>query len=41
MFCSQGILGLGIGKMDLNYPLFGIPSLRFWPGWALIINRLL
>ena len=29
MFCSQGILGLGIGKMDLNYPLFGIPTLRF------------
>ena len=29
LFCNQGILGLGIGKMDLNYPLFGIPTLRF------------
>jgi hypothetical protein len=29
MFCSQGILGLGIGNVDYNYPLFGIPTLRF------------
>jgi len=29
MFCSQGILGLGIGNIDHNYPLFGIPTLRF------------
>jgi hypothetical protein len=30
MFCSQGVLGMGIGKVDLNYPLFGIPTLRFY-----------
>jgi len=29
MFCSNGILGLGIGNVDQNYPLFGIPTLRF------------
>lgn len=29
MFCSQGILGLGVGNVDYNYPLFGIPTLRF------------
>lgn len=29
MFCSQGILGLGIGNVDYNYPFFGIPTLRF------------
>ena len=29
MFRRQGVLGLGIGKVDLNYPLFGIPTLRF------------
>ena len=29
MFCSQDILGLGIGNVDQNYPLFGIPTLRF------------
>lgn len=29
MFCSSGILGLGIGNVDYNYPLFGIPTLRF------------
>lgn len=28
MFCSEGILGLGIGNVDQNYPLFGIPSIR-------------
>ncbi len=29
MFCSEGILGLGIGNVDQNYPLFGIPTIRF------------
>jgi hypothetical protein len=29
IFCSQDILGLGIGNVDHNYPLFGIPTLRF------------
>lgn len=29
MFCSQGILGLGVGNVDYNYPFFGIPTLRF------------
>lgn len=29
MFCSNGTLGLGIGNVDKNYPLFGIPVLRF------------
>jgi len=29
MFCGNGILGLGIGNVDQNYPLFGIPTLRF------------
>ena len=29
MFCSNNILGLGIGNVDRNYPLFGIPTLRF------------
>jgi hypothetical protein len=29
MFCSNDTLGLGIGNVDQNYPLFGIPSLRF------------
>jgi hypothetical protein len=29
LFCSQGTLGLGIGKVDLKNPLFGIPTLRF------------
>lgn len=29
MFCSNRILGLGIGNVDRNYPLFGIPTLRF------------
>jgi hypothetical protein len=28
LFCSNGILGLGIGNIDRNYPLFGIPTLR-------------
>jgi len=29
MFCSVDTLGLGIGNIDRNYPLFGIPTLRF------------
>jgi hypothetical protein len=29
LFCSNGILGLGIGNVDRNYPLFGIPTLQF------------
>jgi len=29
MFCSNHVLGLGIGNVDQNYPLFGIPTLRF------------
>jgi hypothetical protein len=29
IFCSQDILGLGIGNIDRHYPLFGIPTLRF------------
>jgi hypothetical protein len=28
IFCSIGVLGLGIGNVDRNYPLFGIPTLR-------------
>jgi hypothetical protein len=28
LFCSNHILGLGIGNVDRNYPLFGIPKLR-------------
>ena len=31
MFCSDGILGLGIGNVDRNYPLFGIPTIL--PQW--------
>ena len=29
IFCSNRILGLGIGNVDRNYPLFGIPTLKF------------
>ncbi|MEE9421101.1 MAG: hypothetical protein V3W43_16615 [Desulfatiglandaceae bacterium] len=29
IFFSNGVLGLGIGNLDRNYPLFGIPTLRF------------
>jgi len=29
MFCSRETLALGIGNVDRNYPLFGIPILRF------------
>jgi hypothetical protein len=32
LFCSNNILGLGIGNVDRNYPLFGIPSLCFYIG---------
>ena len=28
IFCSNEILGLGIGNVDRNYPLFGIPTMR-------------
>jgi len=28
MFCSNNILGLGIGNVDFNYPLFVTPLLR-------------
>ena len=28
IFFSNGVLGLGIGNLDRNYPLFGIPTLR-------------
>ena len=28
MFCSNDVLGLGIGNVDHNYPLFGIPTVR-------------
>ena len=30
IFCSNHILGLGIGNVDRNYPLFGIPTLQFF-----------
>ena len=29
LLCSNDTLGLGIGNIDQNYPLFGIPTLRF------------
>jgi len=29
LFCSNSILGLGIGNIDRNYPLFAIPTVRF------------
>ena len=29
IFYSIDVLGLGIGNIDQNYPLFGIPTLRF------------
>lgn len=28
MFCSNNTLGLGIGNVDRNYPMFAIPSLK-------------
>lgn len=32
LFSSNSILGLGIGNVDRNYPLFGIPTLQFAAG---------
>ena len=32
VFCSNSILGLGIGNIDRNYPLFGIPTIRLQEG---------
>jgi len=32
MFCSNNTLGLGIGNVDKNYPLFGIPVIRLCRG---------
>ena len=32
IFCSNHILGLGIGNVDRNYPLFGIPTLQLCDG---------
>jgi hypothetical protein len=29
LFCSNNTLGLGIGNIDRNYPLFAIPTVRF------------
>jgi hypothetical protein len=29
IFCCNNRLGLGIGNVERNYPLFGIPTLRF------------
>jgi len=31
LFCSNNKLGLGIGNVDQNYPLFGIPTLQLCP----------
>ena len=33
LFCSNGVLGLGIGNIDRNYPMFGIPTIRFRHGF--------
>ena len=32
LFCSNHVLGLGIGNVDRNYPLFGIPTLQIYHG---------
>jgi uncharacterized protein YndB with AHSA1/START domain len=32
LFCSNGKLGLGIGNVDRNYPLFGVPTLQLCAG---------
>jgi len=32
LFCSNSKLGLGIGNVDRNYPLFGIPILQLCDG---------
>jgi len=31
IFCCDNRLGLGIGNVERNYPLFGIPTLGFCP----------
>lgn len=31
IFCCDNRLGLGIGNVERNYPLFGIPTMRFYP----------
>ena len=31
IFCADNRLGLGIGNVEHNYPLFGIPTLRLCP----------
>ena len=31
LFCSNNKLGLGIGNVDRNYPLFGVPTLQLCP----------
>ncbi len=33
IFCSNHVLGLGIGNVDRNYPLFGIPTLKICNGF--------
>jgi len=33
IFCSNNVLGLGIGNVDRNYPLFGIPTLKICNGF--------
>jgi hypothetical protein len=30
LFCGIGVLGMGLGHVDRNYPLFGIPTIRFF-----------
>ena len=32
LFCSNSKLGLGIGNVERNYPLFGVPTLRLANG---------
>lgn len=32
LFCSNDKLGLGIGNVDRNYPLFGVPTLQLCAG---------
>ena len=32
LFCSNSKLGLGIGNVDRNYPLFGVPTLQLCAG---------
>ena len=38
LFQSIGVLGLGIGNVDQNYPLFGIPTLRIQPEAGAVKN---